>query len=359
MNKRTKVLICPLDWGLGHATRCIPIINELIKQDADVYIAVDKAPFDLLIREYPQLKFLTFPGIQINYPNPALMIPYLLFLFPKMLVGIKKENKYLQDLIDLYKFDVVISDNRYGLWNKSTRTVFITHQVTVKTPFWLNFLTPLLFKLSKYFIDKYNYLWIPDNEDDNNNLTGDLSHKYQIKNKSRFVGILSRFNKTTAKEDFVYDICAIISGPEQQRMEFKNLILPQLKDSGKKCVVISGNPIITEPITQGNMTYYPHLKKEEMQKVIEQSKIIISRSGYSTIMDLSVLEKNAIFIPTPGQTEQEYLAQRLMKKGIIYSQKQKSFNLKMALEESQNYKGLKLESSPELLANAIKEVLKF
>ena len=357
MNKRKKVLICPLDWGLGHATRCIPIINELIKQDADIYIAADKGPFDLLIREYPKLKFLTFPGANISYPYGWLMVPYFFLVFPKLLYNANKEHRYLKELINEYHFDIVISDNRYGLWNKSVKTVFITHQVMIMTPAWLTFMRPLLFGISKNFINKYDHLWIPDNASQEN-LSGDLSHKQLLKNKTTYIGILSRFIKREKENANKTDICAIISGPEPQRTAFENLILPQLERSGKQCVIITGMPGNAETKKYDNNTLFNHLKSEEMEQAIENANVIISRSGYSTLMDLSILGKKAIFVPTPGQTEQEYLAERLMDKGLAYYQKQQDFNLDKALIENEKFSGLNLQSSPDLLTNAITDLLK-
>jgi uncharacterized protein (TIGR00661 family) len=210
-------------------------------------------------------------------------------------------------------------------------------------------MNPFIFAISKYFINKYNQLWIPDEEGDNN-LSGDLSHTYFIKDKTKFIGILSRFHKTKYDiKDYKYDVCCIISGPEPQRTNLYNLLYNEIIKTSLKVVIIAGKPDENmNPKEFANGRIYPHLNKEKMQEIIEESAVVISRSGYSTIMDLSILGKQAIFIPTPGQTEQEYLAKLLMKKGLIYYQKQKYFNLQKALDEIKNYKGLGLDYKSQL-----------
>jgi predicted glycosyltransferase len=372
MIKRKKVLVCPLNWGLGHAARCVPIINELLEQGADVYVGADKGPYELLIREFPTVKFITFPGLRIKYPPGILFIPFMFYLFPKMLIQINKEHKFLQELMNEYNFDIVISDNRYGIWNRAAKTVFMTHQVVIKTDKLLEKFTPIFFKISKYFIKNFDQLWIPDVEGENN-LSGDLAHSYIIKNKTQFIGILSRFHKTLLVQDYKsstadyksgtaekykYDICVIISGPEPQRTNFEKLIIHQIEKTSLHAVIITGTPDKQmKPLGFGNGIIYPHLNGVMMQAVIEASGVVISRSGYTTIMDLAVMGKKAIFMPTPGQTEQEYLAEMLMKKGLIYYQKQKDFDLLKALEEVKNYKGLAMESNTDVLTKVVKTLL--
>lgn len=360
MNYRKKILICPLDWGLGHATRCIPIIKELINQGADVYIGVDNRPLDLLKKEFPDLKFITIPGMNINYPQGMFMLPKLFIFIKNFIRNINKEHIFLQQLMNEHKFDIVISDNRYGLWNKNVLSIFITHQIIVKVPSWLSFLNPLIFRFSKKHIDNFDKIWIPD-FDGEDNLSGDLSHLYFISsNKTTFIGILSRFHKSIHKtEDFKYDLTIILSGTEPQRTQFESLIINQLINANLNVAILKGTPETSLNLStfSNSIVMYPHLEADKMQAIIESSKVILSRSGYSTIMDLATIGKNAIFIPTPDQTEQEYLANRLTDKGLIYHQKQKDFNLETALKKCENFKGLNMENDPELLIKAVKEIM--
>ena len=344
MQKQKRILICPLNWGLGHASRCIPIIRLLLKENAEVIIAADERPLELLKLEFPTLTFITFKGYTIDYPDSGSMTLKMLFSIPKVLKGIKDEHEQLDKIIDEYKIDIVISDNRYGCWSKKAKSIFITHQLMVKSPIAEN----ALHKKVLNYIQNFDECWIPDIEGPQN-LSGDLSHKYPLPENTFFIGASSRFDDTTPTSQVAieYEILAIISGPEPQRTKLKNILTEQLQSSGIKCMMVCGETESTwEKKINDQLTLRSHMNSDEMRQTILNSGIIISRSGYSTIMDLSVLGKKAIFIPTPGQTEQKYLAEDLKNKKIAFYQKQSKFNLKIALEESENYTGfIKIETS--------------
>ncbi len=327
-------------------------------QDADVFVAADKSVYELLIREFPTVKFITFSGLNIKYPPPILFFPFMFVLFPRMIWQIFREHRFLEELIEEYGFDIVISDNRYGLWNHKVKTVFMTHQVVVKTHRVLGFLNTFIFAISKYFIQKYSLLWIPDVEGARN-FAGDLAHSYIIKRKTRFIGILSRFKNPLIQENsFKYDICVIISGPEPQRTLFEELMIREIEKTSLKAVVVLGIVDRQIPVREfKNGIIYPHLRGSRMEEVIAASEMVISRSGYTTIMDLAVMGKRAIFVPTPGQTEQEYLAERLMKMGLVYYQAQRDFDLKRAMVEAEKYNGLAMDVDLEALSRAVKELL--
>ncbi|MEO6901967.1 MAG: glycosyltransferase [Bacteroidia bacterium] len=347
MQLQKRILVCPLDWGLGHATRCIPIINLLLEKNVEVFIAADGRPYELLKLEFPTLAFIRLKGYGIQYSNHIPMVLKMGFSIFSILKGIKEEHKLLQQIIKQHKIDVVISDNRFGLWSKNTRTIFITHQLMIKAPFWEKW----IHRTNLKFINKFNECWVPD-EEGSNNLSGDLSHKYALPKSTVFIGLLSRFNLKTKADNAPldstliskkYDVMAIISGPEPQRTFFEKIILEQLLKEKVKALVVRG---ITEKEEKksikrnfNELVIVSHLKSNEMQEAIEQSELIIARSGYSTIMDMAALGKKVFFIPTKGQTEQEYLAKRLMDNGISYMQPQREFDLRKGLLESKKYKG--------------------
>jgi len=344
MSTSKRILICPLDWGLGHATRCIPIIRLLKEKNAEVIIAADGRPFDLLKQEFPNLEFVRLKGYDIQYSEKGSMIWKMILSIPKILKGFKIEHQQLDKIIDEYKIDCVISDNRYGCWNKKVKSVFMTHQLMIKTPF----AEKVLHKIILSYIKKYDECWVPDLEGENN-LSGDLAHKYPLPANTFYIGALSRFTKTKTS-NFEYDVMAIVSGPEPQRSVFEKIISEQLQKTNLKALLVLGKTEIEQKIEiKGNVKIVSHLRASEMQDAILRSKIIIARSGYSTIMDLAILGKKAVFIPTPGQTEQEYLAELLMQKKIAYSQTQESFDLEKALKESEKYKGFDvIETGSEL-----------
>ncbi|MBN4051553.1 glycosyltransferase, partial [bacterium AH-315-M05] len=247
MKSRKRILICPLDWGLGHASRCIPIIKELIDFDFEIVIGADNGPLALLKREFPQLEFIEFPGYGIFYSKNGNMPLTMILSLPRVFGGIYREHTLLKSIIKNYKIDAVISDNRFGLWNSTVPTIFITHQVMVKCPKHLKFLEPVIHRINKFFIDKYDECWIPDLKGEEN-LSADLSHRYPLPRNAEFIGSLSRFdtNGLTINDsnnlEKSYDLMAIISGPEPQRSIFENIVIKQLERTSLKSIIVRGVP---------------------------------------------------------------------------------------------------------------------
>jgi len=340
--KNKTVLICPLDWGLGHATRDTVIINNLLSNNCKTILGGDKAPLFFLRQEFPQLEYIKIPSVKISYHKKGSMFLKMLLAVPKLLIGIYKEHKLLNKVLSKNKIDVVISDNRFGLWNKKVTSIFITHQIRILMPKGLEFLEKPVYLLNKIFINKYNYCLIPDFENEGN-LSGKLSHDVELPKNTKYIGILSRFdinkqiNQINTQQ---YDILAIISGPEPQRTIFENILISQLKITKYKCLIIRGKPLSQKKKNINNITFKNHLKTNDLQYFILKTPIIITRSGYSTIMDLVTLKKTAaakpsqkiILVPTPGQTEQEYLANYLKNKKMFYTIPQKKFNLENAIK---------------------------
>jgi uncharacterized protein (TIGR00661 family) len=329
---KPKLLIAPLDWGLGHATRCIPIIRELLKQNCEVLLAGEGKTAFILKEAFPQLPLLHLQGYDIQYgKNKWELIGKMLFQVPNILSKIDDENEWLRDVIEEHNIDAVISDNRYGLYNQKIISVFITHQLRIHTSI-ANVADNLLQKLNYQFVDEYNECWVPDFPL-TPNLGGDLSHPVVLpKVPVKYLGPLSRFSK---ESDYTVGnkILIILSGPEPQRTIFENIILQQLINFSTPIILIRGLPGETiVPDVPGHITVYNHLPANELEFQIKEAEFIISRSGYSTIMDLITLGKKTVLIPTPGQTEQEYLANYLMKERIAFCVKQEKFRLKNVLD---------------------------
>jgi uncharacterized protein (TIGR00661 family) len=325
LHQKTRILVAPLDWGLGHATRCIPIINELIFQNCEVLIAASGSGFFLLKKEFPSLVILRISSYKIKYSRNKRWLPLKLFLqFPQIIFSIQKENSWLKKNIKKYKIDAVISDNRFGMYSKKVPSVYITHQLLIKTG--NIFFEKIVQKIHYYFIKKYNYCWVPDCTE--NGLAGELSHQKNMPSNILYIGTLSRFEllKDVPK---IYDVLISISGPEPQRTIFEKLILFQLKNFNKRILIVRGLPNENKDLKIDNesIKIVNHLSANELNKAFQQSEIIISRTGYTTIMDLVKLAKNAVLVPTPGQTEQEYLSTYLMKKNFFYSVEQDNFSL--------------------------------
>ncbi|MCX7550991.1 glycosyltransferase [Xanthomarina sp. F2636L] len=332
MNKR--ILITPLNWGLGHATRCIPIINALIENKFTPVIASDGMALEILKKEFPNLEHFELPSYHIIYPkNKHLFKLKLLQHAPKLLKAIKAEKKVIANLIKTKHIHGIISDNRLGAFNKQIPSVFITHQLQVLS----GNTTWFSSKLHETYIRRFDECWVPDSKTAPN-LGGKLSHG-DIKNLLvKYIGPLSRFSK---KEKVIeYDIMVLLSGPEPQRSLFEKKLLEELEHYSGKVLFVRGVVEAHQTIEKtGNLTLYNFMTSNTLENSLNASKLILSRSGYTTIMDLAKLGKQAFFIPTPGQFEQEYLAKRLDRLQLVPSCKQDDFKLSK-LEKTSEYKGL-------------------
>jgi len=346
------VLLAPLDWGLGHATRCIPIINELIQQGARITIAASGGQKALLLEEFPQLEFVEIPGYNLRFKRGVVLKWALICRIPIILKRIKKENKWLEDSVEKLKIHAVISDNRYGLFHKKLYCVFITHQLNILSGWrshesvggWID---DKIRKWNYKFIRKFSECWIPDLAE-NNSLSGELSHPVILPPiPVKYIGPLSRF-KREEKKMISNSLLILISGPEPQRTVFENILFRQLILSTMETVVVRGLPgsKLPNPITRERLKIFNHLPADKLNDLMNTSEFIIARSGFSTIMDLVTLKRNAILVPTPGQTEQEYLAHYMHDNKWMYNAPQKNFNLENILSIYRKIK-LNLPGIPE------------
>jgi UDP-N-acetylglucosamine transferase subunit ALG13 len=365
------VLVAPLDWGLGHATRCIPIIKELIHQGARVTVAASGSQKILLKQEFPRLEFLEIPGYKISYKPGILLKWALVFRIPAILKHIKMENKWLEETLQNRKMDAVISDNRYGLFHKNLHCVFITHQLYILSGLWsLNtvgrwslavnrWVDRKLLKWNYKFISKFSSCWVPDQEG-NFSVAGKLSHPpVSPPVPVKYIGILSRF-KFVEKKVVKNSLLILLSGPEPQRSQFEKILFRQLAVSALQTIVVRGLPGSEHsiPFIREGIKIHNHLTSDEMNELLIESEFIIARSGYSTIMDLVKLKKNAMLVPTPGQTEQEYLGRYMHEKKWMYCVSQRNFNLEKALSAFQKNKMILPEIPDSQLRNAVEDFLK-
>ena len=331
-----RVLLSPLDWGLGHATRCIPIINVLIENNIEVLIAADGPIARLLQKEYPSLVILPLKGYKINYSKKgSLFFLKMLIQFPKIISAINHEKSWLKKTIDDYKIDAIISDNRFGFHYSKRPCVYVTHQLFIETG--NSFLNKIAQKVNYRFINKFDECWVPDTSEENN-LAGKLSHPERFPSKSvKYLGVLSRCKKLVAEKK--YELLIMLSGPEPQRTIFENILLGQIKNIDGKIMLVRGFPAVTSKLQSENknLEIHDHLPAEILNEVMQQSKNIIARCGYSTIMDLTAIQQKAILVPTPGQTEQEYLASYLMKRKLFFTCTQENFLLKQALKKNSEF----------------------
>ena len=333
-SSKKKIIVAPLNWGLGHATRCIPIISALIDNDFEPIIASDGSALMLLQKEFPQLKSYQLPSYNIKFTKGN-RLKYKLFLnIPRFLIAAIKEREVTEEIISKENVSGIISDNRFGVRSIKIPSVYITHQLNVLS----GNTTSITSRFHQRIISKFDECWVPD-KTNKPRISGELS-KVKMKGlKVKFIGTISRFKRKSATNK--YDLLVILSGPEPQRSILEKKLLVQLKEYNKKVLFVRG--VISNdqaPYMNEKLEVVNYMLTEKLQQVISESEIILSRSGYSTIMDLTQLEKKAFFIPTPGQFEQEYLAKRMDELNVAPFSDQDNFELSM-IKTLKNYKGFK------------------
>ncbi len=308
------VLVAPLNWGLGHATRCVPLVRALLNEGKTVILAAYGPSGKLMREHFPQLEYVEMEGIRVEYGNGKNMVWAMLSQMPNILKAIRKEHALLQELVDAKAIDTVISDNRFGLYTKKCRCIYMTHQLMIKTPMRLKILEPLLWLIHRWFIVKYDECWIPDVEGVGN-LSGDLSHKYPLPKNAKFIGLLSRFEGMEVRdiEGIVcYDNLVIVSGPEPHRTLYERDMVAKMMNESGRTLIVRGLPEEGDQLERfgPNVDIVNHIGDDEILWFMTSVKEIYCRSGYSSLMDLAVLNRRAHLTPTPGQTEQEYLYRR-------------------------------------------------
>ncbi len=342
LNKQKTILIAPLDWGLGHATRCMPLIDVLLQQGHRIIITGNGDSFYLLKEQYPNLTFYELPGYNITYAVGKNASFHALLQTPKILKTIQHEHKAIEAIVDIESVDLIISDNRYGVRHSKVKSIFICHQIALQAPNVVRFMNPVFLKLHLQQIHKFDALWIPDEANDDN-LSGKLSHHITFKIPATYIGIQSRFSHYIKTSSFIdsldFSIVVVLSGPEPQRTFLEHELKKKLRKINQKVLFIQGKTEKQTTSTEENITTISYLNTNDLYSALEKANAIICRSGYSTVMDLAVLGKKAIFIPAAGQTEQEYLAKTLANKGFAIECLQKDLDIENALEQLQTIKG--------------------
>jgi len=335
-----KILFGVFDWGLGHATRDTPLIEELLKRGHTVdIISTGRALKILESRFNNKCKFFDVPSIFVPYPENGSLVKKFIKNIPRMMIDMKKAREISEQIIKNGKYNKIISDCRYDVYDKIENSYLINHQIKIKAPMviaesglkgWL-----------ALRMNKYKFIIVPDF--DKNNLTGELSHNFNyFKDKIKYIGILSHIRKKQVQEDI--DFFISISGPEPQRTVLEKKILPILPKLKGKVFVTLGNPENNQISSDKNITITGFLNSEKQEEIMNRAKFIISRSGYTTVMEISELEKkNILFIPTPGQTEQEYLADLYEQNKYFHHIPQDELDLLKDIKDSENFKGYKPE----------------
>lgn len=345
-----KVLICPLSWGLGHAARCIPIAHEFQRQGYSADFASDGGPLELLRLEFPAARFYELPGYGITYPTNNIVINVGRKMM-RFLTAIRTEHTKIQKIVQEDDYDIVVSDNRFGCYAEGSYNIFITHQVNLLTPGGL--LDPAVNAFNHHYIRRYNVCWIPDFPE-SPGLSGRLGHDHTLSD-CRYIGPVSRFHREN--RPVKYRLSAVLSGPEPQRTNLDQKLREQLPRLPFHTALVSGVMSSEEPQNnEDQMDHFPYLTSADLNKLLAESEIVLCRGGYTTVMDLVALGKKAICIPTPGQTEQEYLTHMYEEKGYFLRQEQDELNLVSAMKGIGEFTGIPMEIDRGLLIRAVEEL---
>lgn len=359
--KNTRILLAPLDWGLGHATRCVPIIRYLQELGCEVVLAADGAVAALVQNEFPDIRIVQLNGYNIRYGKGNSLFLNLLQQLPSIFNNIRQEQQWLQSFLKTETFDLIISDNRPGFYSTTVPSVYITHQLLIRSGKgkWMN---RLLQRLHSVYMKKFNAVWVPDTADPLY-LAGELSHPATQLVQPVYLGLLSRMQQVPVQEQ--HDLLILLSGPEPQRTILEKQLVQCLHKFTGKAVLVRGLPKATTSLqVPAGVTVYAHLPAHQLQEQICAASLVVCRSGYTSIMDLVHLQKKAVLIPTPGQPEQEYLAEHLQTLQLFpaLTQAEASIEKAIAVAASFNYQqpftGEAFEQFKPVIEQQLKQLLK-
>lgn len=361
ISRNFTVLVTPLPWGIGHATRLFPILTLLNNRNFTVIVAGDENCKSLVQNSFPNIQVLSAPEYNIRYPKTGrYMAVKILSQLPKIFRVILQEKKWLKKAVSRYQPDLIISDNRPGMYHKSIPSIYITHQIQIKAGFLIT--EWLLRKIHQHSIGKFHQCWIPDFPDEQRSLAGALSRPGINRRGFVYTGPLSRFELPVPESKSEFDLLIILSGPEPQRSVLEEALVTEVAASSLKTLVVRGLP--AESSVRENpdsrITFRNHLDATALARYLVQTPVVICRSGYSTVMDLIQLQKSAILIPTPGQTEQEYLARYLSERNWFLAFSQERFSLSEAVNRFRGFQPDRMPApDPLLLEQAIEQLLKY
>lgn len=314
----SKYLVAPLNWGLGHASRCVPLVRKFLDEGHEVILGGDGESLTLLRRHFPKLRYVYLAPLHLRYSAGKRQVGAILCALPHLIRWAIQDHAMLQSVLREEKIDRVISDNRFGLYSDKTECIYMTHQLHIMLPKGWKWAENIAERLHARVYRRFDKVWVPDYADSSHNLAGDLSHPTTKRANIEYIGPLSRFQNFPINQNTQNaDILAVLSGLEPQRTLFEKEIITRYKGSNEQVLIVQG--LLNRPNTRfkrANITIVPYLNDSELIAAMQHANRIIARSGYSTVMDLDALGllQKAELIPTPGQPEQDYLAFLLCKK---------------------------------------------
>ena len=369
-----KVLVAPLDWGLGHATRCVPVVREFLRAGAEVELAVVKANANFFREVFPELRQRLAPSYNIVYPKHGYNMALWLLKNSMHLNSVMRyEHHFAEEMVERHGYDVLFSDNRFAFYSKNALSIYMTHQRRIAFPRAFAAFERIGVMWHANIMRKFDEVWVPDLEI-YPGYAGSLSHSGATPGDKpmRYVGTLSRFSDWDAGENAgnalgnalgkaptpvdlerdvdlmsvsefmahsanvewnavprvralgkqasgmraAYKVVAVVSGVEPARTQFEQQLREALQQISGQHMMILGKPSVEQKTwTEGNIEFHTHLATNDFAEAVKRADFVVSRGGYSTVMDMAELGAKCIFVPTPGQFEQIVLARDLSKAG--------------------------------------------
>jgi UDP:flavonoid glycosyltransferase YjiC (YdhE family) len=335
------VLVSPLNWGLGHASRDVPVIRELLRHHHEVTIAAEGNALLLLQREFPTCKTIDLPDYPLANNTGRFFFPRFTAHVPTLVKAFSDERKNLRKILTDTRYDLIISDSRPGVYSETIPSIQITHQIHQSFPFYAWPIECIGLYINGRAFRKYGKIIIPDNPPGPLSLAGKLSRTSftGAANQSYYSGILASIPRVSGIKQI--DYLFLISGMEPQRTALEKILLPEIGDLPGKKVVLLGKPSEDRVSDlDDDTTIYSYVSYREKVELMSAAKFIVSRSGYTTMMDLAEIDaKKGLFIPTAGQWEQEYLSAYYKRKGWFKSVSQFRVRLAEDIDEARDYSG--------------------
>ncbi|MBR2197640.1 MAG: glycosyl transferase family 28 [Fibrobacter sp.] len=360
-----KVLVAPLDWGLGHATRCVPVIKEFLRQGAQVELAVTDSYAPLYREIFPELKKHTAPSYGIVYPKHGFnMGLWLLKNSAHLNKVIEYEHHYAEEMVRRHDFDILFSDNRFGFYSDKAFSIYMTHQCRIAFPTIFSKFEGIGIHWHKKKMGHFDQVWIPDLREAPG-YAGAMSHVKNFAVPVRYAGPLSRFAELENLSEIVtagpkdLGVVAVISGVEPARSTFERKLRELLTQVPGNHVMILGKPgAERKSWTEGNVQFFSHLETTEFARAVSRARWIVSRGGYSTVMDMATLGASCIFVPTPGQYEQVVLSRNLSRAGYAVNIPAGNLSLETLQAAMKSHVALPKPPTQNLLTPLVQEALK-
>jgi len=338
-----RILFAVHDWGLGHATRSLVLIRALVQRGDAVTILMAESPGLALLRAElgDACEFYPYEDI----PKPFSRYPAVFYFrmscsVPQIWLRFTLEQRLTERLVRERRLDAVVSDSRLGVWSREAPSYCVFHSLRQIIPGRPRQLERIVERAQRYALRGYRAILVPDVEGDDA-LAGDLAHDLDVdwRGKLVYIGPLSELQPNGAAEDIDYFFS--ISGVEPHHTMLAERVLAALPALRGRSVVALGRPGSAADVrTVGNATIHGYLDRRAQGEMLARARVIVGRSGYTTLMEAAGFGKRALFVPTPGQSAQEYLAKFHCERGRVFSTVQSALDIACDLARAEAASGL-------------------